>query len=117
MRRIEPALFSEHLAWSSWQGQYFPDLLPFPRTTEALHRIAANIARVQDALGRRIAIENPAHYLRIDGHEWDEIDFLSELVRRTSCGLLLDVNNVHVGCAQPGLLGARLCRSLPAWSR
>lgn len=101
-RRIQPSLISEHLAWSRWDGQYFPDLLPFPRTNSALHRIAANIARTQDALGRVIAIENPSHYLRLDGHEWDEIDFLSELARRTGCALLLDINNVHVSARNLG---------------
>ena len=101
-RRIQPALISEHLAWSAWDGQYFPDLLPFPRTSAALNRVAANIARSQDALGTTIAIENPSHYLRIDGHEWDEIDFLSELARRTGCSLLLDINNVHVSARNLG---------------
>ncbi len=100
--RIQPALVSEHLAWSTWRGAYQPDLLPFPRTTEALHRVAENVSRAQDALGRRIAIENPAHYLRIEGHTWDEIDFLAELARRTGCGLLLDVNNVYVGARNLG---------------
>jgi hypothetical protein len=102
VRRIEPALVSEHLAWSAWDGTHFPDLLPFPRSNEALHCIAANIARTQDMLGRRIAIENPSHYLQIDGHAWDEIDFLAELTRRTGCGLLLDVNNVHVSANNLG---------------
>lgn len=101
-RRIEPALISEHLAWSAWRGAYHPDLLPFPRTNEALSRIADNIARTQETLGRRIAIENPSHYLHIDGHAWDEIDFLTELARRTGCGLLLDVNNVYVGARNLG---------------
>src|SRR5437868_8555474 len=68
---VEPALVSEHLAWSTWRGAYFPDLLPFPRTSEALARICANVSAAQDALGRRIAIENPSHYLKMDGHEWD----------------------------------------------
>lgn len=95
--RIEPALISEHLAWSMWRGTYHPDLLPFPRTNEALTRITDNILQTQEALARRIAIENPSHYIHIDGHEWDEVDFLAELVRRTGCGLLLDVNNVYVG--------------------
>ncbi|MDP1671591.1 MAG: DUF692 domain-containing protein [Burkholderiales bacterium] len=95
-RRVEPALVSEHLAWSTWRGAYHPDLLPFPRSTEALARIADNIARTQDALQRRIAIENPSHYLKLNGHDWSETDFLRELARRSGCGLLLDVNNVHV---------------------
>ena len=100
--RTEPALVSEHLAWSAWDGRHFPDLLPFPRTGEALRRIAGRIDQAQAALGRRIAIENPSHYLRIAGHEWDEIDFLQELAARTGCGLLLDVNNVHVSARNLG---------------
>jgi uncharacterized protein (UPF0276 family) len=101
-RRIEPELISEHLAWSAWRGAYHPDLLPFPRTDEALARIADNVSRAQDALQWRIAVENPSHYLRIDGHAWDEIDFLKELGRRTGCGLLLDVNNVYVSARNLG---------------
>jgi len=102
IERVAPALVSEHLAWSTWNGVYFPDLLPFPRNSEALQRIAAHINQAQDALGRTIAIENPSHYLRLGGHSWDEIDFLAELVRRTGCGLLLDVNNVHVSASNLG---------------
>ena len=102
VRRIEPALVSEHLAWSAWNGLHFPDLLPFPRSTEALRRISAHIDQTQSALGCRIAIENPSHYLHIDGHDWDEIDFLQALVQRTGCGLLLDVNNVYVSARNLG---------------
>ena len=102
VHRIEPALVSEHLAWSGWAGLHFPDLLPFPRTGEALRMIGAHIDQTQAALGVRIAIENPSHYLRIDGHDWDEIDFLRELASRTGCGLLLDVNNVHVSARNLG---------------
>jgi uncharacterized protein (UPF0276 family) len=101
-RRIEPELVSEHLAWSTWRGTYFPDLLPFPRSAAALKRIADNISRTQDILRRPIAIENPSHYLKIDGHAWDEIEFLAELARRTGCGLLLDVNNVFVSARNLG---------------
>jgi hypothetical protein len=96
VERFEPALVSEHLAWSSWRGAYRPDLLPFPRTDEALARLVDNIDQVQQALSRRIAIENPSHYLRIEGHQHDEIAFLTEIARRSGCGLLLDVNNVFV---------------------
>lgn len=102
VRRFRPALISEHLAWSAWHGAYYPDLLPFPRTDEALARIVDNVGRMQDALGQRIAIENPAHYLRIETHAWDEIDFLTELAHRSGCGLLLDVNNVFVGARNLG---------------
>lgn len=102
VRRVEPALVSEHLAWSAWNGMNVPDLLPFPRSNDALRRIASNIDQMQSALGRCVAIENPSHYLRINGHEWDEIGFLKELVRRTGCGLLLDVNNVYVSSRNLG---------------
>lgn len=101
-RRIEPAIVSEHLAWSTWRGRYLPDLLPFPRTHAALARVAANIDRTQEVLGRPIAIENPTHYLHLNGHDWAETDFLAELVRRTGCQLLLDVNNVHVSAHNLG---------------
>ena len=101
-QRLEPALISEHLAWSAWRGHYLPDLLPFPRSTEALLRIAGNIGRVQDRLGCAIAVENPSHYLHLAGHDWSETDFLAELVRRTGCALLLDVNNVYVSARNLG---------------
>jgi uncharacterized protein (UPF0276 family) len=111
--RIEPALVSEHLAWSTWRDAYHPDLLPFPRTDEALERIADNIQRTQDVLQRRIAIENPAHYLQMPGHAWGEIDFLAELARRTGCGLLLDVNNVYVSARNLGCSAADYIDAFP----
>jgi len=107
--RFVPYLVSEHLAWSRLDGRCFPDLLPFPRTTAALQQTARNIDATQTALGRTILIENPSHYLALDGHEWEEIDFLVELVRRTGCGLLLDINNVAVSAHNLGFdAGARL---------
>lgn len=102
VQRLQPALVSEHLAWSRWEGVYFPDLLPFPRTTAALQHMAAHIDQTQNVLGRHIAIENPSHYVHIAQHTWDETDFLAELVRRTGCSLLLDVNNVHVSARNLG---------------
>lgn len=112
--RIQPGLISEHLAWSAWRGQYHPDLLPFPRTGEALRRIASNVNCTQDALGRRIAIENPSHYLHIDGHDYSELDFLTELSERTGCGLLLDVNNVHISAHNLGFDAATYLDAFPA---
>lgn len=94
--RVEPFLVSEHLAWSRQGATCFPDLLPFPRTGEALRLIARNVAIVQEALGRQILIENPSLYVRLEGHEYAESEFLGELARRTGCGLLIDVNNVFV---------------------
>lgn len=102
VERVRPALVSEHLAWSGFGGAHFPDLLPVLRTGESLARIADNIARTQDALGRPIAIENPSHYAAIDAHDWEEIAFLAELAARTGCGLLLDLNNIHVSAHNLG---------------
>jgi uncharacterized protein (UPF0276 family) len=112
--RLEPTLVSEHLAWSVWRGAYYPDLLPFPRSTEALGRIVENISRVQDALGRRIAIENPSHYVSLEGHEYEEIAFLEELTRRSGCGLLLDVNNVFVSAHNMHFPAERYIDAFPA---
>ena len=114
VRRVEPALVSEHLAWSRQDGIYFPDLLPFPRSDEALRRLCGNVDRVQTVLGRTIAVENPSHYLALQGHDWDEIDFLAELSRRTGCALLLDINNVYVGARNLGTSAERYVDAFPA---
>lgn len=114
VRRFEPALVSEHLAWSRQGGAYLPDLLPFPRSGEALDVVCANVGRVQDALGRTIALENPSHYLSLDGHDWSEIDFLAEIARRTGCSLLLDINNVYVSARNVGLSAERYIDAFPA---
>jgi uncharacterized protein len=112
--RFEPFVVSEHLAWSAWRGTYHPDLLPFPRTRAALDRIARNIDIAQEALGRSILIENPSLYLPLAGHELSEPEFLRELVRRTGCGLLVDVNNVFVSGANLGFDPEGYLNSLPA---
>ena len=111
--RFQPTLVSEHLAWSRLDGRCFPDLLPVPRTDEALARLAANIGRVQDALERPILIENPTHYLALRDHEWSETSFLAELARRTGCGLLIDVNNVVVGAHNVGFEAAAWLAAIP----
>ncbi len=112
--RYQPALVSEHLAWSMRRGIYAPDLLPFPRTMAALARIAENVDRMQTALGRRVLIENPSLYLPLDGHDLDEVAFLTELSRRTGCGLLVDVNNVHVSAHNLGYAAETYLDALPA---
>jgi uncharacterized protein (UPF0276 family) len=104
---------SEHLAWSAWRGAYAPDLLPVPRTPESLACLARNIDRVQEALGRAVAIENPSHYLRLDAHDYGEIDFLTALAQRTGCGLLLDVNNVLVSARNLGGSAAAYIDAFP----
>lgn len=100
--RFEPFLLSEHLAWSALDGRALPDLLPFPRTGEALRTVCRNIDFAQSLLGQPLLIENPSHYLALEGHEWSETDFLAEVVQRTGCGLLLDLNNVHVSAFNLG---------------
>lgn len=113
VRRFQPLLVSEHLAWSAWNGHYYPDLLPVPRTGETLLRIVDNIARTQDALGCCIAIENPTHYLQIKQHSWSEVDFLTELTRRSGCGLLIDVNNIFISAHNLQFDAAAYIDSLP----
>ena len=112
--RFEPALVSEHLAWSRFDGRSFPDLLPVPRTNETLALLSANIGRVQDALGREILIENPTHYLPLTQHRWSETSFLRELARRSGCRLLIDVNNVAVGANNVGFDAAQWLSEIPA---
>jgi len=112
--RYQPMLFSEHLAWSMRQGVYAPDLLPFPRTRAALDRICANVGRLQDALGRRVLIENPSLYLELAGHEFGEVEFLTAVARRTGCGLLLDVNNVFVSARNLGFAAEAYLDAVPA---
>ena len=111
--RFEPFLVSEHLAWSSHDGVSFPDLLPFPRTNEALEIIARNIDITQSFLGRQILIENPSLYMKLEGHEWPESLFLGELVKRTGCGLLIDVNNVFVSATNLGFSPLSYLDALP----
>jgi uncharacterized protein (UPF0276 family) len=96
VERTEPALVSEHLAWCDFSGRAFPDLLPLPYDEAALRRVADKIDAMQQALGREILIENPATYLRFRGDALSEPQFLRELCQIAGCGLLLDVNNVHV---------------------
>lgn len=93
---LNPASFSEHLAWSTHDTHFFNDLLPLPYTADTLARVASHIDQVQDVVGRRMLLENPSTYLAFDESEMSEIDFLKEIVSRTGCGLLLDVNNVFV---------------------
>lgn len=112
--RLEPALVSEHLAWSRGADYSVPDLLPVPRTREALDCVCRNVAIVQDRLERPIAIENPAHYLHMKLHEMDEIEFLAALVRRTGCGLLVDVNNVYVSAHNLGFDAMAWLDAVPA---
>lgn len=100
--RFEPALISDHLAWTGLAGTHVPDLLALPLTGETLDIVADNVQLAQDALGRRLLVENPSLYLRFAADEMDEGEFLSALVVRTGCGLLLDLNNLYVSAGNRG---------------
>jgi len=103
VERIEPAIVSDHLCWSSFAGQQLFDLLPLPMTEEVLEHVASRAREVQDRLGCRILLENPSTYLGWKCTDIPEAEFLTELAKRADCGLLLDINNVHVTCTNMGL--------------
>ncbi len=98
VERYQPALFSEHLAWSTHNAAFFNDLLAAPYTDETLDLVCAHVDQVQGHLGRRMLLENPATYVTFQSSTYDEVDYISEIAKRTGCGLLLDVNNVYVSC-------------------
>src|SRR3989442_9974024 len=102
VERVEPALVSEHLSWSIAGGAYLNHLLPLPYTEEALAIVTAHVTRVQERLRRWILVENPSGYLRFEHSTLEEAELLAALARRTGCGLLCDVNNIHVTCANLG---------------
>ncbi len=94
--RYEPGLFSEHLAWSTHESGYLCDLLPLPYTSGTLQRVCDHIEQTQTAMGRQMLLENPSSYLDFEESTYSEGQFIAEIVRRTGCGLLLDVNNVFI---------------------
>ncbi|MDZ3825142.1 MNIO family bufferin maturase [Pseudomonas monsensis] len=98
IERYQPQSFSEHLAWSSHGPVFLNDLLPLAYDTPTLNRVCAHIDQVQNILKRPMLLENPATYLAFQHSTLDEADFISEVIRRSGCGLLLDVNNVYVSC-------------------
>ena len=100
--RYRPASFSEHLAWSSHDGVYLNDLLPVAYDGSTLDLVCAHVDEVQGFLGRRMLLENPSTYVGLAASTMSELEFLGEVVRRTGCGLLLDVNNVHVSATNRG---------------
>lgn len=102
LRRYEPASFSEHLAWSSHGGTYYNDLLPIVYDARSLQRVCDHVDRVQARLGMRLLLENPATYLEFADSDIPEPDFLTAVIGRTGCGLLLDINNIHVTCHNHG---------------
>lgn len=102
VERYEPALVSEHLAWSTHETTYFNDLLPLPYTEATLARVADHIDEVQEAIRRPILLENPSTYVLFRDSTMKETDFIRELARRSGCGLLLDINNIFVSATNHG---------------
>jgi len=111
--RVKPASVSEHLAWVGVDGAYLNDLLPIPYTAESLQITANNVDRAQQAFGRRILVENPSSYIAFEQSSYAEWDFLVELVHRTGCGLLLDVNNIHVSAHNHHFSAERYLNAVP----
>lgn len=99
---LQPAVFSEHLAWSTHDSAFLDDLLPLPYTDETLARVCRHIEQLQEVLGRQILLENPSSYLAFEASTWSEPDFLREITQRTGCALLLDVNNVFISATNLG---------------
>ncbi len=102
VRRYRPAMVSDHLSWSSLDGEHIPDLLPVPMTRSSLAHFAVEVGRVQDRLGRSILVENPSRLLAFRDDEIDEPEFLAELCLRAGCGIILDINNVIVSATNLG---------------
>ena len=111
--RVQPALVSEHLSWSSVGGQCFNDLLPLPYTEEALSHCVSRVQAVQERLGRQILVENISSYLEFGHSTIPEPEFLAELARISGCGILLDVNNVYVSAVNHGFDPYRYLEALP----
>ena len=114
VERLQPVLVSEHLSWSIVEGVYLNDLLPLPYTEEALDITARHIDQVQLRLGRAILVENPSSYLRYRHSTIEEPAFLAELAQRTGCGLLCDINNIHVSGRNLGFDPLAYLEALPA---
>jgi uncharacterized protein len=111
--RIEPAWISDHLCWTGVEGRNVHDLLPLPYTEEALQLVIARVGEVQDALGRRILLENVSSYLSFKGSQMSEWEFLSEVAGRADCDILLDINNIYVSSVNHGFDPSRYLRAVP----
>jgi uncharacterized protein len=111
---LDAVLVSGHLAWSTHRGVYLNDLLPLPYTEEALRVVAAHVREVQDTLGQRYLVENPASYVGFAASTLTEAEFLAELVARTGCRLLCDVSNAYLSAANMGYDAYDYIDALPA---
>jgi uncharacterized protein (UPF0276 family) len=113
IERIEPMLVSEHLAWSAIGGAYLNDLLPLPYTEASLDLFCRRVEEAQEALGRRLMIENPSTYLRYRHSPIPEAEFITEIAHQTGCGILCDVNNIHVSAWNFGFDPIAYLEALP----
>jgi uncharacterized protein (UPF0276 family) len=113
VERIEPAAVSDHLCWTGLAGLNSHDLLPLPFTEEAVRHVAARIRRVEDALGRRLLVENVSSYVVCRASEMTEADFLAAVVEAADCHLLLDVNNLWVNARNHGFDASEALRRIP----
>lgn len=111
---VQPAAVSEHLCWNTAAGMTLNDLLPFPYTHEALSHVASRVEQVQEKLGRQLLVENLSSYLSFAHSEMTEGEFLAELVRRTGCGILFDVENLYVNVRNLGVYAEAFIRAIPA---
>lgn len=111
---VQPAAVSEHLCWNSAGGMVVNDLLPFPYTREALAHVAQRVEQVQEYLGRQLLVENLSSYLSFSHSEMTEGEFLAELVKRTGCGILFDVENLYVNVRNLGVDAEAFIKTLPA---
>jgi hypothetical protein len=113
IERVDPMLVSEHLAWSVIDGAYLNDLLPLPYNEESLECFCRHVEEAQQALGRRLLIENPSSYLRYRHSSIPEAEFLTEITRQTGCGILCDVNNIYVSARNFGFDPVAYLDALP----
>jgi uncharacterized protein (UPF0276 family) len=111
--RIEPALMSEHIAWSITDGTYLADLLPLPMTEESLNVVCRHVDQVQSNMKRRILVENPSTYLRFCHSIIPEWEFMTAVAERTGCGILCDVNNIYVSAHNHGWDASTYLAALP----
>lgn len=112
--RLEPAVVSDHLCWTGAHGINLHDLLPLPLTEESLAHVTDRVGQVQDALGRRIALENASTYVTYESDSLTEWEFLSALTARADCDLLLDVNNIYVSAFNHGFDAQDYLAGIPA---
>lgn len=113
VERYQPHSFSEHLAWTTHSDKFLNDLLPVPYNEATLSRVCEHIEQVQDLFRRPMLLENPSSYLEFNTSTMSETAFISEVIKRTGCGLLLDVNNLYISAVNHNHCPRNMLRELP----